>query len=122
MLLKAYCLFAGPAQKKLWAKKNSRSKVCYFILSAIYCVIFLIQLTDFACQQHSGVNIDHKNKTKNIATYCSGFFYSFLIVVLVMEVERDTDGAILRICIILAQNHLLSFEIPKHGNTVVLIC
>ena len=38
-----------------------------------------------------------------------------------MGLVRDTDGAIVRICIILTQNHLLSFAVQKHGNTLALI-
>ena len=38
-----------------------------------------------------------------------------------MGLVRDTDGAIARICIILAQNRLLSFAVQKHGNTLALI-
>ena len=37
-----------------------------------------------------------------------------------MGLVRDTDGAIVRICIILAQNRLLSFAVQKHGNTLAL--
>ena len=38
-----------------------------------------------------------------------------------MELVRNTDGAIVRNCIILAQNRLLSFAVQKHGNTLALI-
>ena len=62
-----FLLFACKSvQKKLWAKRGSRIKVCYLISSTVYCVIFLIQITDFACQQHIGVKIDEKNKTKKL--------------------------------------------------------
>ena len=38
-----------------------------------------------------------------------------------MGLVRDTGGAVVRICIILAQNLLLSFAVQKHGNTLALI-
>ena len=38
-----------------------------------------------------------------------------------MGLVRDTDGAIVKNCIILAQNRLLSFAVQKHGNTFALI-
>ena len=50
--------------EKKCKKKISRSKVCHLILSNVYCVIFLIQLTDFACQKLIGKNMDGENKTK----------------------------------------------------------
>ena len=39
----------------------------------------------------------------------------------VIALIRNTDGAMLRICIILTQNRLLSLEVQKHGNTLALI-
>ena len=38
--------------------------MCHLISSIVYYVIFLNLLTNFARQQHVGVNIDHENKTK----------------------------------------------------------
>ena len=42
-------------------------------------------------------------------------------MVFVIGLVRDTGGAIVRICIILAQNRLLSFAVQKHGNTLASI-
>ena len=38
-----------------------------------------------------------------------------------MGVVRDTDSAILRMCIVLDQNRLLPLGVQMHGNTVASI-
>ena len=61
--IKVYCLQVR-CKKCYGQKENCQNEVCHLILSTVYCVIFLIYLTHFVCQQHIGLNIDDETKTK----------------------------------------------------------